>query len=139
MSLQRPPAAVPAVHEDLFTREPSALRGGRCAPCAALHFPIRAICPACQADEIEAVALSTAGRVHTFTIVRMPPPGYLGETPYAYGVVELPEGLRVTTTLLAADLEAIAIGDACAFELLPLGDAERRVLSFAYRVTEESA
>ena len=131
-------AGVPAVDEDLFTVDPSALRAGDCTSCSARHFPMRAVCPACQGEAVEAVALSTTGVVHTFTIVRMLPPGYVGEAPYAYGVVELPEALRVTTTLVADDLEAIAIGDACTFELLPLGEGDARVLSFAYRVTEES-
>jgi uncharacterized protein len=63
--------------------------------------------------------------------VHASPPGYLGEAPYAYGIVELPEGLRVTTTLLAEDLGEIAIGARCTFELITLGDA---VQSFAYRV-----
>jgi uncharacterized protein len=127
---------IPAVHEDLFTVEPPALRAGGCTSCSARHFPVRAVCPECQGDAVEAVALSTTGVVHTFTIVRMRPPGYVGEAPYAYGVVELPEGLRVTTTFVADDLEAIAIGDPCTFELLPLGEGDARVRSFAYRVTE---
>ncbi len=31
------------------------------------------------------------------------PPGYLGEVPYGFGVVELPEGLRVVTRLTLPD------------------------------------
>jgi uncharacterized OB-fold protein len=127
-------SALPAVREGLFTLEPPALSAGRCASCGARHFPARAVCPECQRDDVEVVALSTTGVVHTFTIIRVPPPGYVGDAPYALGVVELPEGLRVTTTLLADDLDAIAIGDACTFELLALGEEEARVLSFAHRV-----
>lgn len=120
------------VHQGLFTVEPPALTGGRCERCGALMFPARMLCPECQGDAIAAVPLSTTGVVYTFTIVRMMPPGYLGEVPYAYGVVELPEGLRVTTTLTADSLEMIVIGAPCAFELIELGEARR--LSFAYRV-----
>ena len=117
------------VFEGLFTAE--ALRGSRCTTCGALRFPYRDLCAACQSEAVEAVALSTEGTVHTFTIVRAAPPGYLGEFPYAFGVVELPEGLRVTTTLTADDLDAIAIGDACSFETIELPGP---LLSFAYRV-----
>ncbi len=78
--------------------------------------------------------MSRTGIVYTFAIVRMAPPGYLGEAPYAYGIVELPEGLRVTTTLLADDLEEISIGDRCEFALMELGTGEDRVLSYAYRI-----
>ena len=97
-------------------------------------FPRRQFCPECQRDTVEAVGLSTSGTVYTFTIVRMVPPGYRGEAPYAYGVIELPESLRLTSTLVADDLEAIDIGDPCEFTLLELGAGEDRVVSFAYRV-----
>jgi uncharacterized OB-fold protein len=129
MSLDTTPLT--PVREGLFTVEEPALLGGRCRACATLRFPRLEVCPSCQAADCEEVALSTSGTVFTFTVVHMEPPGYLGETPYAYGVVELPEGLRITTTLLADDLGQIAIGERCTFELLTLGDA---VQSFAYRV-----
>jgi uncharacterized OB-fold protein len=121
---------VAPVREGLFTVDPPALIGGRCRACGTLRFPALDVCPSCQGDDCEQVPLSTTGTVFTFTIVHASPPGYLGESPYAYGVVELPEGLRVTTTLLADDLSTIAIGDRCTFALLTLG----AVQSFAYRV-----
>jgi uncharacterized protein len=124
-------SAIAPVREALFTVDPPALIGGCCRVCATLRFPAADVCPACQADDCAQVALSTTGTVFTFTVVHASPPGYLGEAPYAYGVVELPEGLRVTTTLLAEDLGEIAIGARCTFELITLGDA---VQSFAYRV-----
>lgn len=133
-----PAAALPApVRAGLFTVDPPALIGGRCERCGSLGFPRREVCPSCQHDEIAAVALSTTGIVHTFTIVRMTPPGYRGEVPYAIGVVELPEALRVATTLTADDLEAIAIGDTCDVELITLGSGDDQVLSTAYHVRKD--
>ena len=131
--------AIRPVEDGLFYTDPPALTGGHCASCGARSFPRRPWCPECQSTTIEDIALSTAGLVYTFTIVHMVPPGYLGEAPYAYGVVELPEGLRVTTTLLADDLEAIEVGAPCSFQLLELGAASDRVLSFAYRVSGAAA
>lgn len=125
---------LPLVADGLFSVSPPQLTGGRCRGCGALTFPRRPLCPECQHDDIEPAGLSTAGTVYTFTIVRMAPPGYLGEAPYAYGVVELPDGLRVTTTLLADDLQEISIGDRCEFALLELGSGEDRVISYAYRI-----
>jgi uncharacterized OB-fold protein len=122
------------VREGLFTVEPPALLAGRCGACGTLRFPAADVCPACQATGCEPVPLSRTGTVFTFTVVHAAPPGYLGETPYAYGVVELPEGLRVTATLLAHELERISIGDACTFELLTLSNGKAPLLSYAYRV-----
>jgi uncharacterized OB-fold protein len=126
--------AVRPVAEGLFSTDPPALTGGRCTACGALSFPRRAWCPECQSPAIEDAPLSTTGAIYTFTIVHMAPPGYLGEAPYAYGVVELPEGLRVTATLLADDLDALDVGQECSFELVELRTGEDRILSFAYRI-----
>jgi hypothetical protein len=131
--------ALRPVRDGLFRTDPPALTGGRCTSCGSLSFPRRAWCPDCQGTAIEDVALSTTGVVYTFTVVHMAPPGYLGEAPYAYGVVELPEGLRVTSTLLADDLDAIDIGAPVSFELLELGAGEDRALSFGYRISGRRA
>jgi scaffold protein (connect acetoacetyl-CoA thiolase and HMG-CoA synthase) len=127
-------AGIAPVLEGLFTTDPPALRGSRCTACGTLRFPYRELCPSCQSSAVEETALSTEGLVHTFTVVHAAPPGYVGEVPYAFGVVELPEGLRVATTLLAEDLGAIAIGDACRFSLLELTGGDEPLLSYAYRV-----
>jgi uncharacterized OB-fold protein len=129
-------AAIAPVREGLFTVDPPALLAGRCGACGTLRFPAAEICPACQSVGSETVALSGTGTVFTFTVVHASPPGYLGEAPYAYGIVELPEGLRVTATLLAGDLGELAIGDQCTFELMTLTDeqSETALLSYAYRV-----
>ena len=131
--MSTPAFAAQRVRDGLFAVDPPALLAGRCRGCSTLHFPRRAICPGCQQAEVEETRLSTRGRVYTFTIVRAAPPGYLGETPYAIGIVELPEGLRVTSTITADDLEALAIGDAVEFELIALGADPDGVVSYAFR------
>ena len=74
-----------------------------CGPFTAMRrmaqFRDPCACPECGAEGIMPVPLSHSGSIYTFTIVRMPPPGYVGETPYAVGLVELPEGLRVASTI----------------------------------------
>jgi uncharacterized OB-fold protein len=47
---------------------------------------------------VEAV-LSDHGTLWGWTAVTAAPPGYRGEVPFGFGVVELPEGLRVITRL----------------------------------------
>lgn len=131
-------AAAAPVRAGLFTTDGPALLGGRCADCGHVHFPTRVVCPDCQSVRVVEAPLSTRGKIYTFTIVQAAPPGYLGTTPYAFGVVELPEGLRVTTTITAADLPGLAIGDAVTFELMTVGEGEDAVLSYAFRKEEET-
>ncbi len=126
-------APVP-VRDGLFRTDPPALLGSRCRACQTIRFPTQALCARCQSTDVEAVALSTTGTVHTFTVVHHRPPGYVGPLPYAIGIVELPDGLRVASTLTADDLAQIRIDAPCRFELLELPDADPPLQSFAYRV-----
>jgi uncharacterized OB-fold protein len=88
---------------DVFTVEPPMLLGGRCAECGEHHFPRLDQCPYCGSDDCTPVGLSDTGTLWGWTTVTAPPPGYLGTVPYGFGVVELPEGLRVITRLAPPD------------------------------------
>lgn len=83
--------------------------------------------------DVASTSLSTSGIVYTFTIVRNRVPGYSGEVPYAFGFVELAEGIRVISTLIADDLDAIAIGDTVDLELFVLGTGDAAVASYRHR------
>ncbi|MBV6508617.1 MAG: hypothetical protein JJLCMIEE_01682 [Acidimicrobiales bacterium] len=45
-----------------------------------------------------------------WTAVNAAPPGYRGEVPYGFGVVELPEGLRLVTRLTESDPSRLRFG-----------------------------
>lgn len=121
------------VRPGLFVHVPSALLGSRCEACGDVRFPTSDICAACQSTNVAIIPLSRSGIIYTFTIVRNKPPGYLGDVPYAFGFVDLSEGLRVITTLIAEDLATLSIGDVVHFELFALGSGEDAVESYRYR------
>lgn len=76
------------------------------------HFPLAPTCPYTGADDIEEVVLSDHGTLWAWTAVEIAPPGYRGEVPYGFGIVELPEGLRVVTRLREADPARLSAGQA---------------------------
>ncbi|MBS1676576.1 MAG: Zn-ribbon domain-containing OB-fold protein [Actinobacteria bacterium] len=126
------------VREGLFREDPPALLGARCENCGALRFPALAVCARCQHEGASEVALPDQGRVFTYTIVHAPPPGYAGEVPYALGVVELGDGLRVAATLLAEDLAAVRISAPCRLELFDLAGEDGAALrTYGFRIGEE--
>jgi uncharacterized OB-fold protein len=128
--------AVP-VREGLFREVPPALLGARCENCGALRFPALEVCARCQHQEAAVVALPDDGTVFTYTIVHAAPPGYAGDVPYALGVVDLGDGLRVAATLLADDLEAVRIGAPCRLELFDLAGADgEAVRTYGFRIRE---
>jgi uncharacterized OB-fold protein len=92
------------------------------------------MCQYCGADDVAEARLSNKGTLWAWTAVTAAPPGYKGEVPYGFGVVELPEGLRVLTRLVESDPSTLRFGQDVALQLVPLhvNDAERKVLTWAF-------
>jgi len=127
------------IHRGLFTL-PDDPRGprllvARCGDCQRLHFPATDTCPYCTARACTIDAIGRRGRLYVHTVVNNRPPGYRGEVPYGFGVVELPEGLRVVSRLVAPELDALRSGLEVELEVAPLfvNDDGDEVLSYAYR------
>jgi uncharacterized OB-fold protein len=114
---------VKPVRDGLFTVDPPALLGSRCPACSRHSFPRSSSCPHCGVPDPEPVALSDTGTLWGWTEVTAPPPGYHGEVPYGFGVVELPEGLRVITRL-AAPVEGYTFGQPMQLRLVELPAAD---------------
>jgi uncharacterized OB-fold protein len=127
-------AAMP-VRQGLFTdTEPPHLLGGRCTNCGHHHFPRHDVCPYCASADTEPVELSAGGRLWAWTAVTHPPPGFRGEVPYGFGVVELPEGLRVISRLTEADPGRLAVDQPMhlVIDTLHVDDEGRRVVIYAF-------
>lgn len=114
--------------------EPAALVGGRCHACDRCHFPLSDICPYCSAPDTEAAELSRRGRLWAWTAVTAAPPGYRGEVPFGFGVVELPEGVRVVTRLTEPDPGRLREGQEMRLVTVPLhhDEEDREVLTYAF-------
>jgi 3-hydroxyacyl-CoA dehydrogenase len=89
----------------------------RCQSCGEVHFYPRVRCPFCLSERTEWIESTGRGSIYTFTIVRK------ATTPTAPAVIELEEGVRLTSVVLDADVQALAIGDpvVCQFRRGPEG------------------
>jgi uncharacterized OB-fold protein len=113
--------------------EPPRLLGSRCRVCGRHQFPRSDTCPYCAADGARPVELSGTGRLWTWTAVTTAPPGYGGAVPYGFGVVELPEGLRVISRLTEPDPARLSAGQAMRLVVVPVQvDEDRQVLTYAF-------
>lgn len=128
--------APPLPREDLLSLDPPSLLGGRCTACAQLSFPRERFCAHCGAGDPELVPLSTRGTIYSWTIARFAPPGYHGEVPFGVGVVELDDGIRVTSTLSAQPLESLRTGATVSFKLIEVATDDEPVTSWTYAVDE---
>lgn len=120
------------VREGLFAD--GHLLGGRCAACERHHFPASSRCPYCGSDAVAGAPLSDRGTLWAWTAVTAAPPGYRGEVPFGFGVVELVEGVRVITRLTEADPARLAFGMPMhlVVDELHTDDDGNRVVSYAF-------
>lgn len=114
------------------------LLGGRCPSCARFNFPAQSLCPYCAADGCETVPLSDRGVIEVCTTVINRPPGYEGTIPFGFGVVELPEGIRIISRI--ANPARATPGTRVRLIIEPLcADSEgREVVTYAFSPLETS-
>ena len=119
------------------------LMGSRCSDCNETTLGSNRACPNCGGNQLSALKLSRAGKLWTYTVVRHKPPGdYHGPVPFvpfAMGLVELPEGLRVLAPL-EGDLAQIKIGMPLQFRAFVRdGSTAPEVVSFAFTASVAGA
>lgn len=97
-----------------FSEGKAYLIGSICAHCGEIIFPRKdnSFCPHCQHESLQDVRLSNRGKIITFAVVHQPPAGgfYKGSVPFAYGVVELPEGVYVETLFTGCGYDQLKTG-----------------------------
>jgi len=85
------------------------LRIQRCTACNTLRHPPRPGCAACGSLEWDYIVSCGDGIVYSFVIYHHPPlPGF--EPPFAVGLIELEEGVRMLSNIVDTPLEEIEIG-----------------------------
>jgi len=92
--------------------EDGTLRGFRCAHCGLLTATWGLRCPRCGERDRTEATLSGRGTIIAFTVLTVPGDDFLNDAPYAYVVVELDEGGRITGWMPSVKEDRqIAIGD----------------------------
>ncbi len=91
--------AVP-VKEGLFDETGGGrLLAGKCKACGRIFFPKAPFCFECLEKDMEEVVLSRRGKLYSYSIGRMASTHF--PPPYAVGLVDLPEGVRVFAPLMS--------------------------------------
>ena len=83
------------------TAEGPRLVGSRCESCRAVFFPKKQVCPKCFDGELRDVPLSRVGKLHSYALSVLGPPGI--EKPFVVGFVDLPEGIKLYSILTDCD------------------------------------
>jgi len=75
------------------------LRLQKCASCSHVYFPPRPFCPQCASSDVSVFRASGRATLHSYVIHHRPVPGFV--PPYSIAVVELEEGPRMMTNIVA--------------------------------------
>lgn len=86
------------------------LEGAKCTTCGHVSFPPRIVCPECKKRKFETIVLKDKGKLLTFTVIRVAAEKFSKETPFAVGVVELDDGVKITTQLADVDVDKLEAG-----------------------------
>jgi len=82
-----------------------------CRACDRHQFYPRRFCTTCLSDGIEWVQASGKGRVYTYTVCHVAAhPAFEARVPYAIGMIELDEGVRMLAGIVGTGLEHLAVG-----------------------------
>jgi uncharacterized OB-fold protein len=83
----------------------------RCDDCGRWVYYPRSRCPACLSDRLTWTPVDGDGTIYTFTVAEQPTaPPFADEVPQLLAIVELSEGVRVSTTLVDVDPGDLRVG-----------------------------
>lgn len=81
-----------------------------CGECGKPHLPPGPVCPFCLSEALDWRSVSGRGHISSWTIIRQAGlPAFREEVPYNVVQVELDEGPRLTSSIIAPD-DGLAIG-----------------------------
>jgi uncharacterized OB-fold protein len=110
------------------------LEAAKCKKCGHVSFPPRLVCPHCKGREFEPKALQDSGTLVTFTVVRVGSDKFSKETPFAVGIVELNDGVRVTTQIVDVDVDELKVGQNVRLEFRRIQeDGKAGILCYGYK------
>jgi uncharacterized OB-fold protein len=94
--------------------EQARLIGSRCSSCGEIFFPKKEKnwCVHCNRPALKETTLSNKGKIATYSVVMQQPGGgfYKGPVPYAYGCVDLEDGVRIETLFSADNFDQLEVG-----------------------------
>lgn len=83
----------------------------KCQQCETFRWPPGPSCPHCGSAESLWIPSEGTGRVYSWVVVRVPLlPSLSDQLPYAVGLVELSEGVRIVSTISNCDVDQIVAG-----------------------------
>lgn len=113
--------------------------GNQCSGCGEKMFPPRLICPECGSQKLVAFRLAEKGKVLTYTIIRVPPSPFSDQAPYAVGIIELEDGVKITAQIVDCDFDQLKVGMPVKAEFRKVSQVGHSgIICYGYKFVPES-
>jgi uncharacterized OB-fold protein len=86
------------------------LMAGKCIKCGKIHLPPRPLCDNCFSRDFQWINISGKGNLLTYTVIHVAPQQFQHLTPYAVGIVQLENGLKIPGMIQDTTQEQLKIG-----------------------------
>ena len=81
------------------------LMGMKCKKCGTCTFPPKPTCNKCGNTKLDWVEMSGKGKLHVYSVINYPGGEFQAIAPYAYGLVDLKEGIPYFTLIRGVDIK----------------------------------
>jgi uncharacterized OB-fold protein len=88
----------------------SKLMAGKCTRCGKIHLPPRPLCDNCFHQEFTWIPVSGKGKLLTYTVIHIAPQQFQALAPYAVGIMQLENGLKIPGMISGVAPEQLKIG-----------------------------
>ena len=86
------------------------LMAGKCLKCGKIHLPPRPLCDNCYSKLFEWIQIKGKGNLVTYTVINVAPAQFQALAPYAVGIVEFENGLRIPGMIQGVMQQELRIG-----------------------------
>ena len=86
------------------------LMAGKCTRCGKIHLPPRPLCDKCYSQQFTWMEIQGKGKLLTYSIIHIAPQQFQQLAPYAVGIIELENGLKLPGIITGATPEQLHIG-----------------------------
>jgi uncharacterized OB-fold protein len=88
---------------------------------------------------MEEAKIEEMGKLITYTIIRVPPQQYVDQAPFAVGIVELDDGVKLTGQVVDCDFDDIKIGMRLKLEFRKVyQEGESGILCYGYKFVPDA-
>jgi len=114
------------------------LEAAECTDCGKIAFPPRRVCSKCSGKTFTPRNLSRQGKILSYTVIRVAAEPFELETPFAVGIIETPEGGRLTAQIVDCDFSELSIGTRVRLVLRKIQkEGHAGILQYGYKAVVE--